>query len=334
MAIMSVNDAQDITIVAEMKRDPNIFIYGYRWTTDCFRGSNPRARAEELGEKLEMVQGRIGYTGICENQMIGAGVGAALAGMRPIVSIDQTSFVTDGWGQLVLQAANNRFKLGYKLDCPVVFAFKFGNYNSGNGVHHSACYHNWIANSPGLFVAVPSTSADTVGLWRTALRDTRDPVVMLTPLPCSGIKGPVPDGDYKIPFGVADIKRQGSDVTIAAIGYMVNMALEAADDLAKAGINAEVWDPRTLTPLDRESLINSVRKTKALVIGDIGPKTFGATGELAISVAEAIYPIPPMARVAAMDVSIGFAPTLENYAQPNKKNIISAVQKVLGLKRG
>ncbi len=147
------------------------------------------------------------------------------------------------------------------------------------------------------------------------------------------MEGPVPDGDYTIPLGKADIKREGKDVTIVAISYWVYEALQAADALAKDGISAEVWDPRTLIPLDRESLLASVRKTKAMVVVDQAPMTFGTTGEFSMTVAEAITPVPPIARCATMDVPIGAFPSLVGYVYPNQKKIIQAVKDVLARKK-
>ena len=310
--IMTYSGAIDVTIREEMRRDPTIFMYR--------SGKPSKDYADEFGWE------RVSACGVCETQMVGAGVGAALAGTRPIVNLAMSDFAVDAWGQLVLQAAKMRFKIGYRLDCPVVFMMSIAS-GRGLSVHHSGCYHNWLANAPGLLRVIPSTPADVRGLWRTALRTAKDPVCMLT---SAGIwKGPVPEDDYTIPFGKADIKREGSDVTIAAIGYWVGVALEVAEDLAKEGIDVEVWDPRTLTPFDRESLIKSVRKTGAMVVVDQAPKSFGTTGEFMASVAEALRPIPPMARVANFDAPVGFSPPLEAYILPNKDKIIDAVKKVL-----
>lgn len=152
--------------------------------------------------------------------------------------------------------------------------------------------------------------------------------------PLGGMEGPVPEEDYTIPLGVADVKREGRDATVAAVGYWLHVALEAAEDLAKEGISVEVWDPRTLVPFDRESLIASVRKTGALVVVDQAPKSFGTTGEYIATVAEAVTPVPPMGRVATMDVPVGAGPTLELYILPSKEKIISAVKAVLERKGG
>ncbi len=317
--ILTVNDCIELTIAEEMRRDPTIFYYGWQ----------KLGRHQQLVEEFTFE--RICQSGICENQEAGAGIGAALAGARPIVYIGMTDWAFDGWEQIVSQAARMRFKLAGKADVPVVFWLTYGNIF--NSVHHSSCAHNWIANSAGLFVAIPSTAADARGLWRTALRDAKDPVAILIDGRITGIKGPVPDDNYTIPFGKADIPRTGNDVTIAAIGYNVHQALQAAETLAKEGISAEVWDPRTLTPFDRVSLIKSVRKTGAMVVVDLAPKSFGTTGEFIATVTDEIFPVPPMARVAGMDAPIGASPVLRDYVIPSEKKIINAVKAVLDRKR-
>ncbi len=329
MAIMTFAQATDMTVVDEMKRNPKIICFGYGDGGGRFgiSGITGEAVAKEFGFMT-----RVFDTGICETQEAGAGIGAALMGVRPIVNMQMSNFAIDAWGQIVSQAANIRFKLANKLECPVVYRMKFAA-TGGMSVHHSGCFHNWLANQPGLFVVIPSTPADARGLWRTALRTPKDPVVMMEQTPLGSMKGTVPDDDYTIPFGKADIKREGKDITIVAIGLWVSKALEAAEDLAKQGIQAEVWDPRTLTPLDRASLIASVKKTGAMVVVDQAPKNFGSTGEFSMTIAEALTPVPPMARVATMDTPVGFSPTLEDYILPNKDKIISAAKSVLERKR-
>ncbi len=316
--IMSVNEAINRAIEEEMRRDPSIFIFGW-----LHGGGNERAWIEEFGRE------RIACTGICETQIAGAGIGAALAGMRPIADLWLSDGAMDGWGQIVVQAANIRFKLAYQADCPVVFKMDYGRIGAA-AVHHSSCFHNWLANAPGILVATPATAADAIGLWRTALREAKDPVVMLSEKAGNKIEGSVPERDYTIPFGKADIKREGSDVTIAAVGaWILQLALEAAEDLAKEGIDAEVWDPRTLIPFDRKSLIKSVSKTGALVAVDHACRTFGTTGEFAMTVAEALDAFIPMARVTSLDASIAQSPPLEKHVIPNKDKVISAVKGVL-----
>ncbi len=319
--MLGFDEAINKTIIEEMRRDPTIFIYG--------SGVRSKALVDEFGWE------RAAPSGICETQEAGAGIGAALAGMRPIVDLSMTDFALEAFGQVCLQAATIRFKLADKLPCPVVYKMQMGQWLAAGSIHHCGCYHNWMANAPCLLLAVPTTPADAVGLWRTALRTAKDPVIMLAD---RGVverapEGSVPDEDYTIPFGKADIKREGTDVTIAATGYMVHLALDTANDLAKEGISAEVWDPRTLKPFDRESLIQSVRKTGAMVAVDQANKSFGTTGEFAMTIAEALYPIPPMARVTSMDTPVAWAEVLEVYVRPSKEKITSAVKTVLAKKR-
>lgn len=323
---MTFAEARVSTIVGEMRRDPTIFIYGQGTMTSF---SYSEASSEDLNK--EFGQKRIQFCPISETAMNGIGVGAAVTGTRPIVEHGLSDFIMVGAEQFINEAARIRFKLGGKVDCPVVFRIGYGLMGIGLSVQHSNAYYNKFADTPGLILAIPSMPADVSGLWRTALRG-KNPVMMWESGLLGGTKGSVPEGDYTIPFGKGDVKREGSDVTIAAIGFMVPMALQAAEDLAKEEIDAEVWDPRTLTPFDREGLINSVSKTGALVVADEEPKSFGTTGEFAMTVAEAIDPVPPMARVTLADASVAFSPPLEQYVMPNKDKIISAVKEVLGRK--
>ncbi len=327
MAIMTYAQAVGLTIVEEMRRDPTIFHYSYGGEYPSGRaigGVNPEAVIKEFGEA------RSDFCGICETQMAGAGIGAALVGMRPIVNLGMADWALDSGWQVTVNATKMRFKLGYTVDCPVVYRFTSG----GQTVHHSSRCHNWFANSPNMFVAIPSMPVDARGLWRTALRTTKDPVAIIEATGVSGIKGPVPDSDFMIPFGKGEVKLEGKDVTIAAVGYMVSLSLDAAADLAKEGIKAEVWDPRTLTPFDREGLIASVKKTGAMVVVDDAPWSFGTTGEFAMSVGEAVNSFVAMARVATMDSPIPpqGAP-LYNYIIPSKEKIVKAVKGVLERKR-
>ena len=323
---MTFADARVSTIVEEMRRDPTVFIFG-QGTMTSFGYSG--ASSEDLNK--EFGQERIQFAPISETAMNGIGIGAALTGTRPIVEHGLSDFIMVAADQFINEAARIRFKLGGKVTCPVVFRIGYGLMGLGISVQHSNCYYRKFADTPGIITAIPSTPADVSGLWRTALRG-KNPVMMWESGLLGGLKGSVPEGDYTIPFGKGDIKREGSDVTIAAVGYMVQLALQAAEDLASQGIDAEVWDPRTLRPFDREGLINSVFKTGALVVVDQEPKTFGTTGEFAMTVAEAVDPVPPMARVTLEDYSIAFSPTLEQYVMPTKEKIISAVKEVLGRK--
>lgn len=319
--VVGYNMAGLNTIIEEMRHDPNIFILG-----PTLLGT----LRDEFGSK------RVVNTAISEEAACAAGIGAALAGTRPIVDTMWSPFMIDAASQIITQAAIWRFKLGNTVDIPVIFRQGFGLYHYGMGVQHTICLHNLFANVPGVHLAVPSTPADVVGLWRTALRKAKNPTMMWESLACAfaGIEGPVPEEDYTIPFGKGDVKREGHDVTIAAVGYMVHLALGAAEELTKEGIQAEAWDPRTLTPFDREGLIKSVSKTGAMVAVDLAPKSFGTTGEFIATVAEAaMKPTPPMARVASLDAPVGFSRPLECYVQPDKDKIIAAVKAVMKRKR-
>lgn len=320
MATVSCNAAISNVILAEMRRDPTICQWAWSMPS--------KAMVTEFGWD------RMIYSAINEQNEVGAAIGAALAGARPIVNLSMSDFAIEATQQIVNQAAKPVFEGGYKTTVPIVLRTSYGAMG-GNSVMHSNCYHNWFANQPGLLVAVPATPYDFTGLWRTALRTATDPVIFFEDTPGMGITGDVPDADYTIPFGVGNVVLQGTDVTIAAVGaFWVAEALAVAATLAKQGVSVEVWDPRTLNPLDKAGLIASVKKTGALVAVDQAPTTFGTTGELLASVAEATNPIPPMARVATMDLPIGFAPELESYVLPNQAKILSAVQAVLARKSG
>ncbi len=327
---MTIEEAIDLTIVEEMRRDSTIFITGWPETKNFVENTiNCEAVVKEFGRE------RVPICGINEAQIAGAGIGAAIGGMRPIIDLQKPDFILDGGlGQIVQQAAQMRSKLGMKVNCPVMFLLILG-LRSGRTTDHCGCYYNWMANAPGLFVVMPSMPADARGLLRTILRESKDPVAFF--ITTNGQKtppGPVPEGDYMIPFGKADIKREGKNVTIAGVGYSVYLALQAAEELAKEGINAEVWDPRTLTPFDRKSLIDSVNKTGALVVVDQAPKSFGTTAEFMATIAEAVTPIPPMARVASMDMPVFGSKPLMDYILPNKEKIKKAVKDVIARKRG
>lgn len=312
--------AENEAIAGEMRRDPTIFIYGQ---------GNPqgnRALYEEFGPL------RVNISPISETAMTGVAIGAAITGTRPICEHALSDFIMVCAEQFINEAGRIRFKLGNAVDCPAVYKIGYG-LKGGLSVQHSNCYYNKFADTPGLIVAVPSMPADVAGLWRSALRG-KNPVQIWRSFQILGVQGPVPEGDHVVPFGKGAVQREGSDVTIAAIGWCVHLALQAAEELAGEGISAEVWDPRTLNPFDRAGLLQSVGKTGALVVADEEPMTFGTTGEFAMTVAEAMDPVPPMARVTLMDASVAFSPPLERYVLPTKDKIINAVKSVLQRKAG
>lgn len=317
---MAINEAENFVITEAMRKDPSVFIYGQGYP------QGGRDLYEEFGQL------RVNFAPISETAMTGVAVGAAVTGTRPICVHALSDFIMTGAEQFINEAARIRFKLGHKIECPAIYKIGYG-LTIGASVQHSNCYYNKFADTPGLVVAIPSMPGDVVGLWRTAFQ-AKDPVQIWTSLMIGGVKGPVPDGEYTIPFGQGDVKQEGSDLTIAAIGYMVHFALQAAEELAAEGISAEVWDPRTLRPFDRSGLMNSVQKTGALLVADEEPKTFGTTGEFAMSIAETMDPVPPMGRVTLMDASKAFSPRLESYVMPTKDKIVEGAKALLERKSG
>lgn len=308
----------------EMLRDSTVFLLGEdigKYWGGAFKVTE--GLAEEFGEE------RVRDTPISESAIIGTGVGAAITGMHPVAEImfgDLTALAMD---QIANQAAKIRYMFGGQAKCPLVIRTPFG---AGVNIasHHSQSLEAWFMHVPGLYVAVPSTPYDAKGLLKSAIRGN-NPVMFCEHKLLYPVEGEVPDGEYIIPFGVADVKREGEDVTVVATLYMVHKALEAAKILEREGISVEVVDPRTLTPLDKKAIINSVRKTGRLVIVSEDCKTAGVTAEIAAIVAEEAidYLDAPIKRVAEPDTPIPFSPSLEQYVIPYEKAIIKAVKEVL-----
>jgi pyruvate dehydrogenase E1 component beta subunit len=273
---------------------------------------------------------RVMNTPISEAGMAGIGVGAAMVGMRPVVDIMFGDFLTLAMDQIVNQAAKMYYMTGGQVSVPLVIRTTLGAGRS-SGAQHSQSLHAWLCHIPGLKVVVPSTPADAKGLLKTAVRDP-NPVIIYEDKMMYQLKGPVPVGDYSIPFGVADIKRAGDDVTIVATSSMVHVALKAADTLAAEGISAEVIDPRTLKPLDTRTIIESVKKTNRAVIIDEGYYSFGITGELASTIADEAFDYldAPVKRIAAEDVPVPLAPLLELSTIPDETRLIETVKSLFG----
>jgi pyruvate dehydrogenase E1 component beta subunit len=308
----------------EMRRDPTVFLLGEdigKYWGGAFKVTE--GLAEEFGEE------RVRDTPISESAIIGAGVGAAITGMRPVAEImfgDLTALAMD---QIANQAAKIRYMFGGQAKCPLVIRTPFG---AGVNIasHHSQSLEAWFMHVPGLYVAVPSTSYDAKGLLKSAIRGN-NPVMFCEHKLLYPIEGEVPEEEYTIPFGLADVKREGEDVTIVATLYMVHKALSAAETLQKEGISVEVVDPRTLTPLDKQTIINSVKKTGRIVIVSEDCKTAGVSAEIAAIIAEEAidYLDAPIRRVAEPDTPIPFSPPLEQYVIPDEKAIIKAVKEVV-----
>lgn len=308
----------------EMARNEKIVVFGedvgawggvFRTTEGLFQKYGPE---------------RVIDTPLSEEGYVGLAVGAAMTGMHPIAEIMFGDFITLPMDQIVNQAAKMRYMTGGQLQVPITVRATMGGGRSSGG-QHSQSWHAWFAHVPGLKVVVPSTPYDAKGLLKTALRDPNPVVFFEDKVMYHKIKGPVPEEEYLIPFGQADIKRPGDDVTIVALSRMVHPALAAAEKLAAEGISAEVVDPRTLTPLDEKTLIESVIKTGGAVIVDEGYNRFGATAELAAVIAYGAFDYldAPVERLGAMDVPIPFTPPLEFATIPDEDKIIRAVHRVL-----
>jgi pyruvate dehydrogenase E1 component beta subunit len=249
--------------------------------------------------------------------------------MRPVAEImfgDLTALAMD---QIANQAAKIRYMFGGQAKCPLVIRTPFG---AGVNIasHHSQSLEAWFMHVPGLYVAVPSTPYDAKGLLKTAIRGS-NPVLFCEHKLLYPIEGEVPEEEYTIPFGKADVKREGADVTVVATMYMVQKALNAAKELEKEGLSVEVVDPRTLTPLDRRAIISSVKKTGRIVVVSEDCKTAGVSAEIAAVVAEEAldYLDAPVKRVAEPDTPIPFSPPLEQYVIPTEKTIVKAVKEVV-----
>ncbi|MGI6225661.1 MAG: alpha-ketoacid dehydrogenase subunit beta [Peptococcales bacterium] len=306
----------------EMLRDEDVFVIGE--DIGPFGG----AFKTTLGLYEQFGPERIIETPISESGIIGSAVGAAATGSRPVAELMFGDFVTVAMDPIVNQAAKMRYMFGGKLKLPLVIKTNYGSGRSA-AAQHSQSLYAWFANVPGLKLVLPSTPYDAKGLLKTAIRDD-SPVVFFEHKLLYTVTGEVPEEEYTIPFGVADIKRSGKDVTILATGLMVTKSLNAAEELAKEGIDAEVIDPRTLVPLDKSTIIESVKKTGRLVIVDEGHKTGGITGELtAIVVEEAFdYLDAPIQRLGSLDVPVPFSPSLEKIFAPSEQSIVAAVKKI------
>jgi pyruvate/2-oxoglutarate/acetoin dehydrogenase E1 component len=273
---------------------------------------------------------RVRITPISETAEMGIAVGAAMTGLRPVVELWMSEFMLVAMGQLLNEAPRLRYMSGGQVKVPLVFKAGYG-FAAGWAGQHSNCIYNTMMGVPGLKVALPSTPSDAKGLMAAAIRDD-NPVMYLHHYMTMLDKGPVPEGDYVIPFGVADVKRAGSDVTIVATGWMVTKSLAAAETLAKGGISAEVIDPRTIAPLDVDTIVKSVKKTGRLVLVDQATRHASVAAIIAGEIAERgfQYLKGPLKMVTAMDTSVPYSEPLEKYVMPSEEKIVKAVRSVLG----
>lgn len=308
----------------EMQRDPRVFLLGEdigRYWGGAFKVTE--GLAQEFGDE------RVRDTPISESAIVGAAVGAAITGMRPVAEIMFGDLAALAMDQICNQAAKIRYMFGGQVTCPLVVRTPFG---AGVNIasHHSQSLESWFMHVPGLYVAAPSSPYDAKGLLKTAIRGS-NPVFFCEHKLLYPIEGEVPEHEYLLPFGKADLKKEGADVTLVAISYMVHKALNAAALLQKEGIDVEVVDPRTLTPLDKATITGSVKKTGRLVIVSEDCRTGGVSAEIAALVAEEAldYLDAPIKRVASPDTPIPFSPPLEQFIIPNEQSIIKAVKEVV-----
>jgi pyruvate dehydrogenase E1 component beta subunit len=321
---VTIRDALREALREEMQRDESVFLLGEdigRYWGGAFGVT--KGLAEEFGDE------RVRDAPISENAIVGVAVGAAITGTRPVAEImfgDLTALAVD---QICNQAAKIRYMFGGHVGVPCVIRTPFG---AGVNIasHHSQSLEAWFMHTPGLHVAVPATPFDAKGLLKTAIRGN-DPVFFVEHKLLYPIKGMIPEEDFTVPFGVADVKCEGKDVTIIATLYMVHKALAAAEQLKKEGVSVEVIDPRTLVPLDKAGIVKSVRKTGRLVVVSEDCKTAGVSAEIVAVVAEEAldYLDAPIRRVAEPDTPIPFSPSMEQFVIPSEKSIVQAVRGIV-----
>ncbi|MGD9382139.1 MAG: alpha-ketoacid dehydrogenase subunit beta [Candidatus Thorarchaeota archaeon] len=324
MAEITYRDALKQGLREEMVRDDNVFIMGedvgLNWG-GAFKVT--KGLAEEFGEE------RVRDTPISENAIAGAAVGAAITGMRPVAEIMFGDLISLAMDQVCNQAAKMRYMFGGQTSVPLVLRSVFGG-GKNIASHHSQSLEAWFMHTPGLKIAVPAFAYDVKGLIKTAIRDP-DPVMFFEHKLVYDRKEEVPEEEYLIPFGEAKVRREGADVTVWGTFFMVHKALEVAEELTKDGISVEVIDPRTLVPLDKKTLIDSVKKTGRLVLVTEETKTGATTAEIAAMVQEEAFDWldAPIKRVNAPDTPVPFSPTLEQYFIPDNKRIADAIREIV-----
>src|SRR5580765_6825749 len=321
---LSFGDAIKEAIAQEMRRDPRVVLMGEDVAEAGMTFKVLTGLVDESGKD------RIIDTPISEAGFTGIGVGAAMTGLRPVVDIMFGDFLTLIMDQLANQAAKIHYMSGGKWRVPLVVRATLGA-TRRSAAQHSQSLHAWPSHIPGLKVVVPSTPYDAKGLMKTAIRDD-NPVVFFEDKMQYRIKGPVPAEEYTIPFGVADIKRAGTDITLVATSSMVQVALGAAKMLEEIGISAEIVDPRTMWPLDEKTLIESAKKTSRAIVVDEGYERYGVTAEIASVIAEgAFFDLEaPVKRMGAMHVPIPFSPPLEDATVPTERTVCAAALALCG----
>jgi pyruvate dehydrogenase E1 component beta subunit len=323
MAVITMREALNQALREELARDANVFLMGEE--VAAYQGAYKVTKGllEEFGDK------RVIDTPITELGFAGLGVGAAMVGLRPVIEFMTFNFSILATDQIVNSAAKMRYMSGGQFKIPIVFRGPGGSAYQVSS-QHSQALESWYAYFPGLKVVMPSTPADAKGLLKSAIRDD-NPVVFIEQERMYGNKGEVPEEeDFTIPLGVADIKREGSDATIVARSLMVPVALKAAEELEKQGISCEVIDPRTIRPLDIETIITSVRKTNRVVVAEESHPFCGVGAELSAAIGERAFDFldAPVRRISGADVPMPYAKNLEKRAIPGVEQLVAAVREV------
>lgn len=320
--ILSCSEALAEALAEEMERDESVFIIG----------EDIRAHGGIFGQFKGLPRkypDRVIDSPISETCIVGAGLGAALTGLRPLVDLHFADFFTTAMDEIANQTAKIRYMFGGQAKVPMVIWAPDGGGLSA-AAHHSQCLENWFIHIPGLKVVVPSMPSDVKGLMKSAIRED-NPIVFFQHKKLFSQKGPVPDGDWLIPLGKGEIKRKGRDVTVITYSRMTHLSLEAADRLAAEGIEAEILDLRTLKPLDFELIAESVRKTYRVLVVHEACLTGGFGAEIAAQVGEKLFDLldAPVMRIAARDVPIPFSPPLERFVLPQVEDIVTGARRLL-----
>ncbi len=320
---ISFGEAIREALAEELRRDKTVLLMGEDVAEAGTTFKVLKGLVEEFGTD------RIIDTPISEAGFAGLGVGAAMTGLRPVIDLMFGDFLTLVMDQLVNQAAKIHYMSGGKWKVPMVLRATMGA-TRRSAAQHSQSLHAWPSHVPGLKVVIPSTPYDAKGLMKTAIRDDNPVVFFEDKISYTKVKGPVPDEDYAIPFGVADVKREGRDITLVGTSSMVQVALGAAAMLEDIGISAEVVDPRTTWPLDEKTLVESAKKTSRAMVIDEGYFRYGVTGEIASVIQEgAFYDLDgPVRRLGAMHVPIPFSPSLEDVTVPTERDVFELARKM------
>jgi pyruvate/2-oxoglutarate/acetoin dehydrogenase E1 component len=305
----------------EMARDEDVFIVGEDVGGPGGAFSATKGLLETYGER------RVRDTPISESAIVGLAIGAATEGLRPVAEIMFADFLTICMDQIVNQLAKNRYMFGGMYKLPVVIRAP-GGAGLNAGPQHSQSLESWFAHVPGLKVVMPATPFDVKGLLKSAIRED-NPVLFLENKALYGLKGEIPDEEYLVPIGKADVKKTGKDVTVVSASRMVHQALEAANILSTEGIDVEVIDLRTISPMDKETIFSSVEKTSKLVVAHEAVKAFGFGAEIAATISEEMldYLDAPVIRVGAPFVPIPF--NLEHVYLPNAQDVVKAVKRIM-----